>query len=355
VLVYGADITKANAPIGIDYTDTMPVHDQLSNLSGRGGLDLILETPGGSGEIAEEIVRLLREKYDDVAVIVPGCAKSAGTIMAMAADDILMGPLSALGPIDAQIAWQGKVFSADAFIKGLAKIKEEVEKTNTLNKAYIPILQAISPGEIEHAQNALDFAKDLVTNWLTRFKFKNWNTHSSTGMPVTDKEKADRAAEIAAALCNQGTWRTHGRSIKIGDLEKLRVRITDFSKDPQLFDAIQRYYTLLRMTFETNIYKVFETPTSQVYRFLQPAGPAPILQRQGRQQPDQQAIIETNCPQCNARVRVQANIGAPQPLEPGCVPFPKDNRLPCPNCGAIVDLTTVRAQVEAQAREPIVT
>lgn len=356
VLVYAADITQPKAPVGIDYADLLPVHDQLSNLSKTEGVDLILETPGGSGEIAEEIVRMLRDQYEDVAVIVPGCAKSAGTIMAMAADDVLMGPLSALGPIDAQITWQGKVFSADAFIEGLEKIKDEVTRTNSLNKAYIPILQAISPGEIEHAQNALDFAKDLVTDWLTRFKFKNWTTHSSSGKPVTDPERAKRAADIAGALCNQGTWRTHGRSIKISDLEKLGLRITNVTTNPALFDAIQRYYTLLRMTFETNIYKLFETPTSQVYRFLQPPTQAPIVQKQKEQKSGEgRAIIELNCPQCQAQLRVQANVGVAQALEPGCIPFPKDNRVPCPNCSAIVDLTAARAQVEAQAGKAIIT
>jgi ATP-dependent protease ClpP protease subunit len=48
-----------------------------------------LETPGGSGEIAEDLVKAMRIKYEDVAVIVPGYAKSAGTIMSMAADEIL--------------------------------------------------------------------------------------------------------------------------------------------------------------------------------------------------------------------------------------------------------------------------
>jgi len=62
---------------------------------------LILETPGGSGEVAEDIVRSLRGQFDEIAVLVPGTAKSAGTIMAMAGDEILMQPSSSLGPIDA--------------------------------------------------------------------------------------------------------------------------------------------------------------------------------------------------------------------------------------------------------------
>jgi len=69
--------------------------------------------------------------------------------MAMSVDEILMGPASALGPIDAQMSWQGKRFSADALLEGLEKIKEEVAGSGILNKAYIPILQGISPGEIQ--------------------------------------------------------------------------------------------------------------------------------------------------------------------------------------------------------------
>ena len=86
VLTFAADLNKGTAPIGINYKDLLPITDQLSNLTG-GALDIILETPGGAGEIAEDIVKLLRAKYDDVAVIVPGSAKSAGTIIAMGADD----------------------------------------------------------------------------------------------------------------------------------------------------------------------------------------------------------------------------------------------------------------------------
>ena len=47
---------------------------------------------------------------------------------AMAADEILMGQNSALGPIDAQIERQGKRFSAGAFVDGLNKIVDDANK-----------------------------------------------------------------------------------------------------------------------------------------------------------------------------------------------------------------------------------
>jgi ClpP class serine protease len=125
VLVFAADINKNIQQVSIDYSDLLPFTDQLSNLKGK-ELDLVLETPGGSGEVAEDLVKAMRGQYQDVAVIVPGYAKSAGTIMAMAADEILLGPHSGLGPIDAQIFYQGKRFSADALLEGMEKIKKEV-------------------------------------------------------------------------------------------------------------------------------------------------------------------------------------------------------------------------------------
>lgn len=351
VLVYAADNSKVQAPIDIGYPDLLPISDQLANLHGKHGVDLILETPGGSGEVAEDVVRLLHDRYEEVAVIVPGYAKSAGTIMAMAGDEILMGPVSALGPIDAQLLWQGKVFSADALLEGMEKIKKEVEDTGTLNRAYIPMLQAISPGELQSAENALNFAKNLVREWLAQYKFKNWNAHQD-GRSVTSEEKSARSAEIADQLCVHRKWLTHRKSLRIADLEAMRLKITDYSSIADLDDAITRYYTLLHMTFSSNIYKLFETPESQIYRFLMPqtptpSGPLPLGEASV-------AIIDAQCGRCGQTSKIQANLGQPQPLQEGCLPFPVGNRLKCPNCSAEMDLSEARRQLEAQVKKPVI-
>jgi len=348
VLVFASDLNKGKAPVAIDYSDLLPIADQLANLSGD-RLDVLIESPGGSGEVAEDIVRLLREKYDRISVIVPGWCKSAGTLIAMAADEILMGPTSALGPIDAQLSWQGKVFSADALLEGVEKIKREVEETGNLNRAYIPILQGLSPGELQSAQNALDFARTVVRDWLAKYRFRDWTTHSSTGEPVTDAEKKARADEIAALLCNHKRWLTHGRSIRLEDFQKMRLRITDYSADADLLDAITRYYTLLHMSFASNIYKLFETPQSQVLRFINMPVPPPQQAQEANI-----AVIEAKCANCGEVTRVQANLGAAHPLQHGLAAYPKNNVLLCPKCGAPNNLVNARRQIEAQTKKTIV-
>ena len=186
----------------------------------------------------------------------------------------------------------GKRFSADAFLAGLDSIRKEAEEKKHLDIAYIPILQNISPGEIQHCENAQAFSRTLVTNWLKDYKFKFWEKHSSTGKAVTDEDKANRANAIATLLCNHGHWLTHGRSIKLSDLEEMRLQITDYSKNTELNEAITKYYTLLRMSFETNIYKIYETPASQIYRSINTAAPPPPMQPPALPNP---LIVDFDC------------------------------------------------------------
>ncbi len=364
VLAFASNLQNNRQQIAINYSDLLPFQDQISNLSGK-GIDIILETPGGSGETVEDIVKLLRSKYESLGVIVPGLAKSAGTIFAMAADEILMEMASALGPIDAQMVYQGKVFSAHALLEGMKKIKDEVTQTGTLNKAYIPILQNISPGELQHAENAYDFARDLVSDWLVRYKFKNWSTHSSTGQPVTPDERKLRAQEIAEQLRDHGKWKTHGRSIKIDDLRAMRLLITDYTENPALCDAIRRYYTLLQMTFASNVFKIFETPESQIMRMeaiQQVAFPGlPGLPGSGLPglplpaKDIQAAEIAVGCGKCGTQVKVHATFVKGLPVPAGVIPFPSDNKIKCPSCGTELNLSEARRQLEAQTRKTIVT
>ena len=192
-----------------------------------------------------------------------------------------------------------------------------------------------------------------MSEWLAKWKFRTWTEHSSTGQPVSDGEKQDRAREIAAQLCNHSLWLTHGKAIKLDDLLKMRLNVTDYSKDKELSDAIRRYYVLLRMGFEaTTMYKLFETPTTNIYRFLGPAAP-PVPPPALVGQP-QVAQIDFVCPRCTHKTRLQANLGKKSRLQPGSTAFPADNKFKCPACGLEEDLGNLRKQLEAQSKQPVV-
>lgn len=67
-------------------------------------LDVLLQTNGGDIHSAYNIVKLIRKSADSVNIIVPLFAKSAGTLICLCGDRIIMSDISELGPLDTQIA-----------------------------------------------------------------------------------------------------------------------------------------------------------------------------------------------------------------------------------------------------------
>jgi ClpP class serine protease len=66
-------------------------------------LDIVLHTPGGLVVAAVQIARAIRDRKGRVSVFVPHYAMSGGTLIALAADTIVMSSHAALGPIDPQL------------------------------------------------------------------------------------------------------------------------------------------------------------------------------------------------------------------------------------------------------------
>lgn len=347
VLTYAARLAPIPAPVrlplGIGVEDILPFSDLVRDIK-NDRVSVILETHGGIGEVGRQLVELLHDKFDYVEFIIPGTAKSTGTIMALGGHEILMGSSSALGPIDAQISQDGKAFSADAFIEGLDRIKAEVSASGNLNLAYIPILQRISPGEIQNALNALDFAKNTVTEWLVKYKFANWTRGESSGREITTEMKYARAEEIAGHLASQTRWKTHGRSITVKDLEDLRLKVFNYSKqDPALEDLIDRYYALLRLTFDaSDVFKLFESE-SETYaqRFQVAVAQGPIQAQQVAS-----ANVKSICPVCKHNAEWQVNLQEGVPLKPGSKLLPLSGKAKCDQCGADIDLEPAIKDIE---------
>lgn len=345
--MYAARISQLPQQVdaSVAFEDVLPFNDLLEGLSGD-RITVILETLGGTGEVGRQLVEMVHERFAHVTFLVPDTAKSTGTIMCLGGHEILMGPGSSLGPIDAQLFQDGKRFSADAFLEGFNSVKQQVADTGELNPAYIPMLQRISPGELQNAINALEFARATVAEWLARYKFVDWQKN---GMPVPEDRKRARAREIADELAKQSKWFSHGRSIRIPDLEALGLQIEDYSKDPELNDAVTRYEVLLRLTFENGpVYKIFETSTATIAkRFQVPAltpEQAGAVIGQMASAPAVQAQV--TCAACNIPLVVQLDFAPGQPLQPGSIRYPNSGTVSCSNCGSALNLAAVRGEIE---------
>ena len=81
-------------------------HDHLSVIGKQKKIDLLLITRGGDTLAPLRLNSLLREFADEVAVIVPYMAHSAGTLICLGADEIVMGGMGELGPVDPSVSNQ---------------------------------------------------------------------------------------------------------------------------------------------------------------------------------------------------------------------------------------------------------
>ena len=88
----------------IDLEDAQTIIAAIKETPEDMPIDLVIHTPGGLVLAAMQIARAVEAHKAKVTVYVPVYAMSGGTLIALAADEIVLGEFSMLGPIDPQIA-----------------------------------------------------------------------------------------------------------------------------------------------------------------------------------------------------------------------------------------------------------
>lgn len=201
-------------------------------------LDLILHSPGGSLETAEQVVNYLRAKYTHIRAIIPQNAMSAATMIACACDEIVMGKHSALGPIDPQITIgrpQGAVtLPAAAFLDEFEQAKREIAATPASAAVWIDKLRELPPGFLSRCQVAQELSELRVKEWLTNFM----------GLSQAD------AASAAAWLADAKEHKSHGRPLSADMLRAKKIKVTNMEDDQNLQDRILSVFHASMVTFE---------------------------------------------------------------------------------------------------------
>jgi len=357
LFIYATAFGKSIPAASIEQDDFYIIRDLLATKRDINNIDMYLETPGGSGETAEEIVRYLHEKFEKVSFVVSGEAKSAGTIIVMSGDEILMTETGSLGPIDAQMRIGRSVVAAHDYMEWVNEKRDEAELKRRLNPFDATMVAQITPGELVGVNHALKFAEDLVVDWLVKYKFKNWICTETNKTPVTDELKTRRAQEIAHELTNHSKWRLHGRSLKIGNLEEIGLKINRVDGDLVLADIVYRIHTVCRMLFDnTTAFKIFATEENKIFRHAVPVNNSiKIPKIKGN---PEVLKIEQKCPKCGLFFRIYGKfISNPQIdrdfKKLGFKPFPKDAKLKC-RCGYEIDLSGLKNEMEIKTGKKII-
>ena len=240
------DVLSISGPLffGVDHRVRLAI--EALGESRQKGLLIVLNTPGGVIEVAERVVNTIRHNYDSVKFLVPDRAMSAGTILAMSGDAILMDYFSCLGPIDPQVQKSdGVLVPALSYLEQFDRLKQRASE-GVLTTVEVTLLQKLDLAELHRYELQRDLSIRLIQDWLVRYKFRTWTVTEGTGKPVTVEMKQTRAKEVAEILSDHKKWGSHGRGIQKSVLEEyLRLRVDDYGADEELSRRVRDYHDFL--------------------------------------------------------------------------------------------------------------
>jgi hypothetical protein len=231
-LYYSGFQQNADAPptrLQVTSSDMTGFMEVCSNVTDDRNLDLFLHSPGGDPETADQICAYLRTQFDHIRAIVPVYAMSAATMMALSADEVLMGTHSQLGPIDPQLTVQmpegPRSASAQAIRDQFELATRECQDPNKL-PAWLPILRSYGPGLLATCDHAAKRAEEIVKGALQRYMFAG----------AGDAEaKATAAAEWFG---DAKTFLSHGRPVRRDEAREHGIVVHNLEDDGQLQDAV---------------------------------------------------------------------------------------------------------------------
>lgn len=211
------------------------------------GLTLLLHTPGGLTNAAETIVSYLHSKFDHIEVIVPTFAMSAGTMVSLAANKIVLGRPSQLGPIDPQMPIGGKYVSARGIVDQFEEAKADIAQNVVMAHAWAPILQSLGPSLMVEAKNALDYGERMVSEWL----------HKRMLAALPEPDRTDKAKSIAKFFNDAANHKSHGRRIDRDEARAQGVVVEDLEDDQDLQEHVLTAYHVATICFsQTTVTKM---------------------------------------------------------------------------------------------------
>ena len=171
----------------IDENDTMPFVDLLHKVPPDLDVDLLLHTSGGSIDAAEKLMWMLKRHVGPakLRVIVPELAKSAGTVMVLGADSVVMSDMSELGPIDPQTLLFDKWQSVQNYIDAYDSHAKTL-RTDPDDIAAQIMLGKLDPATKKLCEAAVKRARQAAENLLKRGMFRNGGNWSRTVEELLD-------------------------------------------------------------------------------------------------------------------------------------------------------------------------
>jgi Serine dehydrogenase proteinase len=235
-------------------TDVPHLEAALDSITGAEQINVLLHSPGGDGSVIEKMVNMCRRhmtgQNTKFRIIVPNVAKSAATVLALGADQILMGYCSELGPIDPQVpivvSGITQWVSAWAFVEARNNLMEQINTASGANEPVIGLLQQLGGLNIPfimEMENQIGFARKTAITLLDKYMLKTKHPDPPT--------RATECTAIADKLLSKELFPSHGQYIDAATAKGLGLEVEVLDKEDNLWKLIWDYY--IRCEVQMNI------------------------------------------------------------------------------------------------------
>lgn len=229
----------------VDRIDTLGFVDMLHNVNPGDPIDLLLHTPGGDVDAAEKLIGLVRSatgEEGELRIIIPDYAKSAGTLMALGANAIVMSDSSELGPIDPQVSSRDGngsdvVYSVLTYLNAYDAARKALRDTPDDLAARITF-EKFDPTIVSKFQSVRDRARSFAENLL--------------------KRRGMNFSKIASELMDINKYQSHGQMIGWETANEMGLTITYMQSTDPVWRKYWTLYCHLRLAIESE-QRIFES------------------------------------------------------------------------------------------------
>src|SRR5258706_4042742 len=233
----------------IDRDDTLGFVEMLHNLPAKTNVDLLLHTAGGDIDAAEKLAVMVRSAVaqSELRVVIPDYAKSAGTLLAIGADSILMSDSSELGPIDPQVVLRdanGNLIR-HSILSYLAAYETHAQalRVNANDVVSRIMLAKLEPATVTLFQSVKTRAQKLAEDQLKFGMFRG---------------KTANFTKIATDLMDPAQFPTHGQMIGWQAATQLGLTVAYVKQSDENWRQYWLLYCLQRLSLKDR-QKLFES------------------------------------------------------------------------------------------------
>lgn len=213
----------------LDDSILVPLYKQLKEIGHTRKIDLVLHSYGGAVDTPFKVVMLIREFCEEFAVIVPFVAKSAASMLVLGADEVVMGPISELGPIDPLVkhpVYKDVWVPVQAVWHCLDYLQRSIINSpdpEVSSFIVTPMLNKLDPWLIGDYEKTMKASRQYAEALLSRYMLK---------------DHPDQVSIVTQAL-TEGYF-SHGYPIGRREAKELGLKVTE--AHGELWDVIWKLY-----------------------------------------------------------------------------------------------------------------